>query len=297
MTIQQLQYILEVQRTGSASHAAKNLFVSQSNISTCISSMEAELGFPIFERTRQGMVPTPQGMHVLEHAAKICASYEEMQRPYTVEKKQIRINGVDLAPFSDAFVQLVNETKDRDDLQLFMNSGLGSDNAINQVAAGNLDLAVLLTFPYAVAYKEKMIRSKGLIADPWTPVPIAVVIGPGHRLYNKRDVSPADFAEEVIVDRPAAAIVNNSYLQSVIPINRDKAILVADRSTRTKLIGCGAAYAITVMSPAKTKSGDFRYIPLEGAAYTPILITNPAHPTPPEIIRYMELVREKMYTA
>ena len=158
MTIQQLQYILEVQRTGSASNAAKNLFVSQSAISTSISGMEAELGFPIFERTRRGMVPTLRGMHALEHAAKICASYEEMQQTCIVEKKQIRINSVDLAPFSDAFVQLINETKDRDDLQFLMNSGLGPDNAINQVAAGNLDLAVLLILPFAVAYKEEMIR-------------------------------------------------------------------------------------------------------------------------------------------
>lgn len=297
MTIQQLQYILEVQRTGSASNAAKNLFVSQSAISTSISGMEAELGFPIFERTRRGMVPTLRGMHALEHAAKICASYEEMQQTCIVEKKQIRINSVDLAPFSDAFVQLINETKDRDDLQFLMNSGLGPDNAINQVAAGNLDLAVLLILPFAVAYKEEMIRRKGLKADLWTPVPAAIVIGPGHRLYGKRDVSPADFAEDAIVDRPAAAIVNSSYLKGLISINREKAILVADRRVRADLIRCGAAYAISAMSPVKTESADLRYIPLKDVTYTPILITNPAHPTPPEIIRYMELAREKMYTA
>lgn len=297
MTIQQLQYILEVQRTGSVSLAAKNLFVSQSGISSCISSMEAELGFALFKRTRHGMVPTARGMHALEHAAKICASYEEMLQTNTVEKKQIRINSVAYAPFSDAFVRLVNENKDRDDLQFLMNSGLGPDNSINQVATGNLDLAILLTFPFAVAYREKMIRRKGLTADLWTPVPAAIVIGPGHRLYHKPDISPADFSKEVIVDRPAAEIVNSSYLQSVLPIDRDKAILVADRRTRTELIRSGAAYAITPMSPAKYGESEFRYIPLGDATYTPILVTNPAHPTPPEITRYMELLREEMYIA
>lgn len=49
MTIQQLQYVLEIARCGSASRAAKNLFLSQPNLSSAIKNLEQELGFPIFE--------------------------------------------------------------------------------------------------------------------------------------------------------------------------------------------------------------------------------------------------------
>lgn len=39
---------------GSASRAAKNLFLSQPNLSSAIKNLEQELGFPIFERTSAG---------------------------------------------------------------------------------------------------------------------------------------------------------------------------------------------------------------------------------------------------
>lgn len=61
MTIQQLQYVLEIARCGSASRAAKNLFLSQPNLSSAIKNLEQELGFPIFERTSAGMKLTPAG--------------------------------------------------------------------------------------------------------------------------------------------------------------------------------------------------------------------------------------------
>ena len=58
MTIQQVQYILEVSQTGSISRAASNLFLAQSNLSSAIRSLEQELGFPIFTRSNRGIQPT-----------------------------------------------------------------------------------------------------------------------------------------------------------------------------------------------------------------------------------------------
>lgn len=52
MTIQQLQYVLEVSRTGSISKAARNLFLSQPNISNSIKNLKQgrkkkRLRFPV----------------------------------------------------------------------------------------------------------------------------------------------------------------------------------------------------------------------------------------------------------
>ena len=65
MTIQQLQYILEVNRTRSITQAAKNLYVTQAGISSAISSLEDELGFQIFSRSWQGAIPTERGAKVI----------------------------------------------------------------------------------------------------------------------------------------------------------------------------------------------------------------------------------------
>ena len=47
MTIPQLQYVLEISRTGSVSKAAKTLYLSQPNLSNAIKNLENELGITI----------------------------------------------------------------------------------------------------------------------------------------------------------------------------------------------------------------------------------------------------------
>ena len=78
MTIQQLEYLLEVNRSKSITTAAKKLYITQGSLSKAISTLEKELGFPIFSRTRNGVVPTDRGLEVLEYAGRICADHRAM---------------------------------------------------------------------------------------------------------------------------------------------------------------------------------------------------------------------------
>ena len=52
MTFQQLTYVVEVAKNGSINKAAKNLFLSQTALSSAIKALEKELGISIFERSR-----------------------------------------------------------------------------------------------------------------------------------------------------------------------------------------------------------------------------------------------------
>ena len=44
MNLNQLKYIIEIAKTGSINHAAANLFISQSVLSTAVSRLEKEIG-------------------------------------------------------------------------------------------------------------------------------------------------------------------------------------------------------------------------------------------------------------
>ena len=61
MTTKQIDYCIELARTLNFSRAADTLFVSQPTISYQIRLLEEEIGFPIFERSGKGAVPTPAG--------------------------------------------------------------------------------------------------------------------------------------------------------------------------------------------------------------------------------------------
>lgn len=79
MNTQYFRYALEVEKTGSITQAAGNLFMSQPTLSKAIKDMEQTLGFQVFKRTSKGVVPTHRGLEFLAHARKIAAQVQKME--------------------------------------------------------------------------------------------------------------------------------------------------------------------------------------------------------------------------
>lgn len=117
MTIQQVQYILEVSQTGSISRAASNLFLAQSNLSSAIRSLEQELGFPIFTRSNRGIQPTEQGLLVLEQAGYMWECYQKMRQASAIQTTaHIRIGGAPYTPVCEAYNRLCEAYQDHERL-------------------------------------------------------------------------------------------------------------------------------------------------------------------------------------
>ena len=79
MNTQHFKYALEVEKTGSITKAAENLFMGQPNLSKSIKELEDTLGIEIFKRTSRGVVPTDKGQEFLRYAKNILSQIEEMQ--------------------------------------------------------------------------------------------------------------------------------------------------------------------------------------------------------------------------
>ena len=165
MTFVQLQYLLEIHRTGSVSQAAKNLFVSQSSVSIALNTLEKELGFPIFNRTRKGLLPTRQGANVIEQAARICESHRLMTTPTEDYHTNLRISGNAFPPAQNAFLQLVKENADRRDIYFSFTKG---SNSFQQLHNFNLEAALSLTVGPHYLSKESTIE-KNSFAERITP--------------------------------------------------------------------------------------------------------------------------------
>ena len=78
MKIEQFFYAVEIADTGSFSQAARNLYVSQPNLSHAIKQIERELGFPLFIRSATGVIPTAEGSAVIDHFRIIKREYEQV---------------------------------------------------------------------------------------------------------------------------------------------------------------------------------------------------------------------------
>lgn len=81
------RYAVEIEKTGSISKAAENLFMAQPNLSKAIKELEESLNIKIFERTSRGVMPTLRGKEFLDRAKNILLEIDEMKNIQNRGKK------------------------------------------------------------------------------------------------------------------------------------------------------------------------------------------------------------------
>lgn len=90
-----LKYVLEIEKAGSISQAAQNLFMAQPNLSKAVKDLEHELGYSIFKRTPSGVTVTERGNEFLFHARKMVehiAEIEKLSRRTDAERTLFKIS-------------------------------------------------------------------------------------------------------------------------------------------------------------------------------------------------------------
>ena len=88
MNYEHLKYILKVKELGSITEASEYSFISQPHLSTIIQSMERELGFKIFHRSRSGVEATAESRDFFKQAEEVLKHIDEFQEyfKYTTEE-------------------------------------------------------------------------------------------------------------------------------------------------------------------------------------------------------------------
>jgi len=76
--LRHLKSIVTVAEAANITRATQRLFLTQPALSRQIRDIQAELGFPLFERTRDGVVPTPLGQMVVDYARKALLRHESI---------------------------------------------------------------------------------------------------------------------------------------------------------------------------------------------------------------------------
>lgn len=73
MRITQIRQILEIEKSGSITQAAKNLYISQPGLSATLNEFEEEIDIKLFQRSKNGIQVTEQGIHILAAMHRIMA--------------------------------------------------------------------------------------------------------------------------------------------------------------------------------------------------------------------------------
>jgi LysR family hydrogen peroxide-inducible transcriptional activator len=150
MNLQQLEYIIALDRTRSFSKAAEMCFVTQATLSTMVKRLEEELEVVIFDRKSNPIVTTDCGQDIIEVAKKVV--YHTNQIRNLAFQVKGRIEGqisIGIIPtIANSLLELIIKpliTK-YPDLQLKVIE-ITTDNILRQLKEGSIDAGIIATPP------------------------------------------------------------------------------------------------------------------------------------------------------
>lgn len=164
MNTQFFSYAIEIERTGSITKAAHNLFMAQPNLSKAIKELEKQLGYEIFERAQAGIVPTEKGRNFLVHAKSIMEHMEEMEAlglDERADSQRLRISIPRGSYIAEGFTEFVAQLDTARGMEITIQE-TNSMQAISNVAYEKFDLGIIRYQSIYENYFLDFVRSNGL---------------------------------------------------------------------------------------------------------------------------------------
>jgi len=113
MTTLQLKVAIAIKELGSISSAANKLELSQPNASSYIKSLENEIGFSIFNRTKSGATLTEKGSMFLEHAKIIISEHDSIMDIQNEDQNyRLRVGSANYSHAVNPFIRICEKHKD-----------------------------------------------------------------------------------------------------------------------------------------------------------------------------------------
>lgn len=173
MRIEQLMYLLEINKTHSINAASENLNITHQSLNRSIKNMENELDAPLLVRTSKGVTLTKQGKRVLETAQMIVGAVEELKKDLSAQKvtgHQDALEGIlsiAISPlayavlmpaYSDAF------SKRHPLVNLFMREASPTE-VLQRILDGTCEIGIANIRRQEIEYYKESIKTRILLQD------------------------------------------------------------------------------------------------------------------------------------
>ena len=200
-----LAYAVEVERCGSITQAAENLYMAQPNLSKAIKELEESMGFPIFSRTSRGVVPTARGKEFLVYARAILSQVQKMESLSDRHGRMDQPLHLILPP--DGFAaacadRLLREWKEGPLPALYLREDAGP-RALDALADGQAQLGVLRIDPQRKQPFSDSLRRMGLACRFYPPCDAVAMFSARHPLAVADSIAKETLAAFPQVENPA----------------------------------------------------------------------------------------------
>jgi len=253
LNTQYFRYALEVEKTGSITQAASNLFMSQPTLSKAIKDMEETVGFSIFKRTSKGVIPTHRGLEFLSHARKIAMQVQKMEQALHREDSSHQLFSLAI-PRVGYIAQAVSEYISTFDGGADMEIDImetSSMNVIDAVADGSFVLGMIRCHEEDREYFLKYLAEKDLQYESVWRSDYVALMRKDHPLSDCSPLTAEDFLPyvEVAFGDETVPYIRTSEAKTVSgSLQNKKRVFVYGRATRIDLL-CANPLAYMWVSP------------------------------------------------
>lgn len=195
MNIEQLEYIVEIAKTGSLSAASNELHVTQSALSQSVSRLEEELGIKIFQRSHAGAVATEEGRKILRKALEALHAIDEMKENALLGRNMMQ-GELDVASFPGVMpllVKAVSSIKQECPLLRVTLVENHSMQILEDIRANRLGLGLI------AMYTKDIERLTGLSFEPIVQGKLVIYANKKSPIAQRSNIHPKDLQKYDLV--------------------------------------------------------------------------------------------------
>ena len=196
MTLVQLKYVITVSGQNSLNDAAKVLFISQPSLSSAIRSLEKEIGFDIFIRSKNGITLTTRGAEFIGYAKSVMEQYELLDAKYISQTEVKKTFGVSMQHYTfavNAFVELVKQYG-MDEYEFEVHE-TKTHEVIEDVKNRKSEIGILYLNDFNKNVLNKLFAEYNLQFQPLLECGVYVYMWKGHPLANRNEIALEELEE------------------------------------------------------------------------------------------------------
>lgn len=301
MNISHIHYAVEVAHYGSFNKAAANLFVSQPSLSRAIKELERELGFNLFLRTPNGVVPTHQGKEFLHRAKHLDNQYIALWDQYVVNSHAPTVQ-LSLAAFrcvivEFALIKLYNRYREGEYLNLCVCEER-VEKIIDLVYDGMYAVGLILVSEENRDMLYQKCMHRGISWIPISSFSAHIQIGRNHPLADRKSVSLEEltaYPRATMAQDEMEPTLYGAHVHGYNPHIQKKRIVINDKSTMYALLTHTDAYYIGLdLSNIRRGNREVCYVPIRDLdnSYTLVFLHLSQHALTPVEKELLSDVRE-----
>lgn len=198
MNLQHIKYVVEVEKTGSITQAAENLYMGQPNLSKAIKELEKNLGIVIFKRTSKGVLPTAQGAEFLRYAKSILDQVERMESLYRSAGERVRfsISVPRVSYITYAFGLFLSRMEESQQMDIHFKETSTSE-AIQDVTQRESGLGIIRFQTIHEDYFRSLLADRSLEGRPLWEFTYQVLFSKKHPLADVPTFTPDDLRQYI----------------------------------------------------------------------------------------------------